>query len=150
MSDLAQKYDNAYTYLENAYAYNLTYSKNIGSKLDSAYTYLENAYAYNLTYSQNIGGKLDSAYTYLIDSYSYTLSYASNLAKKYDNAYTYLENAYAYIYKNYLSVIPNNNYSKLYIWTGTASELPAIENRFKNVIYIVTDEQETELPEYNG
>ena len=42
------------------------------------------------------------------------------------------------------------NYSKLYIWTGTSSELPPVENRFKNVIYIVTNEQETELPEYKG
>ena len=150
VNNLASRYDSAYTYFENAYSYTLGYVNNLANRYDTAYTYFENAYAYNLAYSHNIGSKLDSAYTYLIDSYSYTLSYASNLAQKYDNAYTYLENAYAYIYKNYLSVIPNNNYSKLYIWTGTASELPAIENRFKNVIYIVTDEQETELPEYNG
>ena len=97
-----------------------------------------------------LGRKLDNTSSYLYNSYSYTLGYASNLGKKYDSAYSYFENAYSYIYKNYPSVIPNNNYSKLYIWTGTVSELPAEENRFKNVIYIVTEEQETDLPEYKG
>lgn len=67
-----------------------------------------------------------------------------------NDTYSYLKNAYSYICKNYPSVIPNNNYSKLYIWTGTSSELPPAENRFKNVIYIVTNEQENNLPEYTG
>ncbi|MDY2735125.1 hypothetical protein, partial [Intestinibacter sp.] len=102
-------------------------------------------------YAYNIGEKiLDKAYSYLDSSYSYTLEYVNNLASKYDTAYSYFENAYSYIYENYPSVIPNSNYSKLYIWTGTSAELPAEENRFKNVIYIVTNEQETELPEYKG
>ena len=130
------------------YIKNDIYSGNIS--FNDTYTYLKNSYSYNLTYSQNIGKKLDNAYSYLYDSYSYTLGYTSKLGQKYDNAYSYLINAYSYIYKNYPSVIPNNNYSKLYIWTGTASELPAEENRFKNVIYIVTNKQETELPEYTG
>ena len=52
--------------------------------------------------------------------------------------------------ESYLSVIPNNNYSKLYIWAGTSAELQALPQRYKNVIYIVTSEQETSLPEYTG
>ena len=150
VSDLAQKYDSAYTYFENAYAYNLAYSQNIGSKLDSAYTYLIDSYSYSLDYSSSLAQKYDTAYAYFENAYAYNLAYSQNIGSKLDSAYAYFENAYSYIYKNYLSVIPNNNYSKLYIWTGTTSELPAIENRFKNVIYIVTDEQETALPEYNG
>lgn len=131
-----------------AYVKDDIYSGNISFK--DTYSYLKNAYSYNLTYSQNIGSKLDNTYSYLYNSYSYTLGYVNNLANRYDSAYSYFENAYSYIYKNYPSVIPNSNYSKLYIWTGTSSELPPVENRFKNVIYIVTNEQETELPEYKG
>ena len=131
-----------------AYIQSDIYSGNVS--FNDTYSYLKNSYSYNLTYSQNIGRKLDNTSSYLYNSYSYTLGYTSNLGKKYDSAYSYFENAYSYIYKNYPSVIPNNNYSKLYIWTGTVSELPAEENRFKNVIYIVTKEQETDLPEYKG
>ena len=106
------------------------------------------AYVKDDIYSGNISFK--DTYSYLKNSYSYSLTYSQNIGNRFDNAYSYFENAYSYIYKNYPSVIPNNNYSKLYIWTGTSSELPQVENRFKNVIYIVTDEQETELPEYRG
>ena len=49
---------------------------------------------------------------------------------------------------NMVSVIPNANYSKLYIWTGTQDNLPT--QRYKNVIYIITDASETTLPEYTG
>ena len=99
------------------------------------------AYVKNDIYSGNISFK--DTYSYLGNAYSYSLTYSQNIGNK-------LDNTYSYIYKNYPSVIPNSNYSKLYIWTGTSSELPPIENRFKNVIYIVTNEQETELPEYKG
>lgn len=165
-------FNNSYSYLKNAYSYSLTYSQNIGKKLDNTYSYLHNSYAYMLKYINNItvgynsgstdnssytleyvnnlAEKYDNAYSYLENAYSYTLGYVNNLAKKYDNAYSYFESAYAHISQNYLSVIPNANYSKLYVWTGTSSELPAIENRYKNVIYIVTDEQEIDLPEYTG
>lgn len=104
-----------------------------------------NGVSFNDTYTY-----LKDSYSYSLNAYSYTLEYACAIDKKYKNAYSYLSNAYSYIYKNYPSVIPNNNYSKLYIWTGTSAELPAVENRFKNVIYIVTNEKETELPEYKG
>ena len=143
-------FNDAYSYLKTAYSYSLTYSQNLGNKLDSAYSYLTNAYSYTLGYATQLGKKYDNAYSYFENAYSYTLGYATQLGEKYDNAYSYFENAYSYIYKNYPSVIPNENYSKLYIWTGTSAELPAVENRFKNVIYIVTNEQETELPEYVG
>ena len=123
-------FNDTYTYLKDSYSYSL------------------NAYSYTLEYACAIDKKYKNAYSYLASAYSYTLGYVNKLANKYDNAYSYLASAYAYIYKNYPSVIPNNNYSKLYIWTGTSAELPAIENRFKNVIYIVTNERETELPEY--
>ena len=149
-SSLVEKINNTHSYLIDSYSYTLGYVSDLAQKYDSAYAYFENAYAYNLAYSQNIGSKLDSAYTYFENAYAYNLAYSQNIGSKLDSAYAYFENAYSYIYKNYLSVIPNNNYSKLYIWTGTTSELPAIENRFKNVIYIVTGEQETALPEYNG
>lgn len=99
------------------------------------------AYVKNDIYSGNISFK--DTYSYLKNAYSYSLTYSQNIGNK-------LDNTYSYIYKNYPSVIPNSNYSKLYIWTGTSSELPPVENRFKNVIYIVTNEQETELPEYKG
>ena len=106
------------------------------------------AYVKDDIYSGNISFK--DTYSYLKSSYSYSLTYSQNIGIKFDNAYSYLKSAYSYIYKNYPSVIPNSNYSKLYIWTGTSSQLPLVENRFKNVIYIVTNEQETELPEYKG
>lgn len=150
VNNLANRYDGAYTYLRNSYAYTLGYTSNLGHKIDSTYSYLRNSYTYTLGYANSLGHKYDSTYSYLRNSYSYTLGYVNNLANRYDSAYSYFENAYSYIYKNYPSVIPNSNYSKLYIWAGTSSELPPVENRFKNVIYIVTNEQETELPEYKG
>ena len=157
VNKLANKYDNAYSYLASAYAYTLIYVDKVDVKYDNAYSYLSNAYAYlsnaysyTLKYAYAIDKKYNNDYSYLESAYAYTLGYVNKLANKYDNAYSYLASAYAYIYKNYPSVIPNNNYSKLYIWTGTSAELPAIENRFKNVIYIVTNERETELPEYKG
>ena len=47
------------------------------------------------------------------------------------------------------SPITSSN-GKLYVWAGTTEQLNALEQRYKNVIYIVVDQAPTEeLPEYD-
>lgn len=89
--------------------------------------------------------EFNTSYSYLLNAYSYLKEYDNKLTTSYNNLNSYVKQNISEL-NSFAVEKMQNELSKLYIWRGTADELPS--TRYKNVLYIVTNTA-PEGDEYN-
>lgn len=160
-TDLNSYVHDSYSYIINSYNnlhnYTTTSYNNLSSYVLGSYLYTRNSYnnlySYTLNSYSYITDSYNNLHSYLLDSYNHTETSYNNLLEytttSYNNLYSYTTQSIGYVHNelghiNSHSVLtPMTSTSQLYIWRGTFNELPVAEERYSNVLYIVTEEEPT-------